>query len=123
MALREARVRVPSEKMSLGMGRRPCSKVSRRGRRRRWRGAEEVEEGCGSGGSASMFVCSMDEGDRREWGGGLIGSEDESVRRSSEEDRPLERETIAWTECVFTSVQLQSIHPLSHPGLLSPPSN
>lgn len=36
------RVRVPSVKMSLGMGRRPCSKGSRRGRRRRG-GEAEVE--------------------------------------------------------------------------------
>lgn len=39
--LREARVRVPSEKMSLEMGRRPCSKSSRRG----WRRGEGAAEG------------------------------------------------------------------------------
>lgn len=54
--LRGARVRVPSEKMSLGMGRSPCSKGSRRGRRRSGGVADDVDEVEGSTLSSSLIA-------------------------------------------------------------------
>lgn len=49
-------VRVPSEKTSLGIGRRPCSNGSRRGRRRIGLGLEEA------GGTAPAPVAGEDPG-------------------------------------------------------------